>query len=133
MVSTAFGPAAPLQDAFGPRFAPAVQLFAAILARIQRACEAAKVELVVATLAGKSYVEQPGSVSGQYQEYFRGAVAQAVKAHGLHLLDLAARLREPQPGHPGTWFFPHDGHLTPAGHQLIADLLVKELPPVGAR
>jgi hypothetical protein len=133
LVSTISGPAAPMHETFAPRFAPAVQLFGAILDRIHRSCAAAKVELVIATLAGKSYVEQPGSVSGQYQEYFREAVVRTAKDKGLPVLDVAAWLRVPQPGHPGPWFFPHDGHLTPAGHRLVADLLGKALLPSGGR
>lgn len=127
LVSSAAGPAAPLESVFAPRFAPAVQLFGAILDRIRLACAKAKVELVVATLAGKSYVEQPGSVSAQYQEYFRVEVVRAAKDRSLPVLDLAAGLREPHPAHPAPWFYPHDGHLTPAGHRLVAALLTREL------
>jgi hypothetical protein len=84
---------------------------------------------VVGILAGRSYVGEPGSLSAHYQEYFRSAVSQAAQARSLAVLDLAAVMRAQNSTATATWFFPHDGHLTPSGHRFVADQIIRALPP----
>lgn len=112
---------------FSSRFAPAVRLFDQILARIRHDCVEAGVELVIGTLAGRSYVELPGSLSAQYQEYFRTEVVRTAQRQDLRVIDIAAGLRARADSTSQPWYFPNDGHLTAAGHRVVADILFKAL------
>ncbi|MBI5691757.1 MAG: SGNH/GDSL hydrolase family protein [Verrucomicrobia bacterium] len=126
LVSQAWGelriPAEPLSR----RLAPAAALCDLILARMQHECERAGVDLRVVLLAGKSHAEQPGSLSAQYQEYFRSAVNRAATARRIATIDLASPLRTAA-ATGERFFFPNDGHLNPAGHARVAEILREKL------
>ena len=108
-------------------------LFEAIVDRMAGACEPAGAELVLALLAGRSHLERPRSLSAQYQEHARARILAWAEGQALPVIDLAGALRERAAGARTGWYFRRDGHLTPAGHQVVAELLLSELAGRAAR
>ena len=41
----------------------------------------------------------------------------------LLVVYLAGMLRKRHRNHPGKWFYPNEGHMTPEGHRIVADIL----------
>ncbi len=106
---------------------PAVRLFQHIAGRIRVACGRHRIELTLVLLPGRSFVEQPGSLSAQYQEFFRRALVAACGDAGIPVWDLALPLREDHQRQGGAWFHPNEGHLTPAGHRAVFEVLTNRL------
>lgn len=113
------------------RLHPALQLFGLLVGKIRRDCAAAGCDFAIVLLAGRSHALQPGSLSAQYQEVLRLGARQEARTRGIPVLDAAAAVREAAPTATTPWFFPHDGHLTAAGHQAVADILIRQLAPQG--
>ncbi len=71
-------------------------------------------------LPGASYVKEPDSVAGVYQSLASKSLIKLASEKSWALVDLGSGLNaatdEPL-------YFPNDGHLTPVGHQVVADLL----------
>ncbi|MHB1308544.1 MAG: alginate O-acetyltransferase AlgX-related protein [Limisphaerales bacterium] len=118
-------PAPDYSSVFAARFGPALELFAAILERIDRQCAQAGTRLTVLVLAGRSFVEQPKSLSAQYQEYFAGNVMRVCRERGIVAADLAGALREDYRESKARYFHPNDGHLTAAGHEAVARIILE--------
>ena len=59
---------------FAARFEPAFQLFDALVERIHQQCAKRRVRCMLALMAGKSFVTEPESTSGQYQEVLRRTI-----------------------------------------------------------
>lgn len=118
-----------LDEAFARRFASALRVFELLLEKVQAQCELRKIELRVGVLAGKSFVERPASISGQYQDYFCRQISTMLRSRNIVHIDIASAMRSRYERTPERWFFPNDGHLTPAGHQLVAALLREHLEP----
>lgn len=108
---------------FGTQFRTAVELFAAILDRIGKDCEKSKARLAVAVLAGRSFVEEPASLSSQYQQFFATNVLSLCAMRRIPTCDLAASLRLEFDQHKTNCFHRNDGHLTPLGHVVVARVL----------
>ena len=53
-------------------------------------------------------------------------------AHGIRFLDLTRSFAQAQ-WSPGALYWRHDGHLSPKGNQIVADILINELPDVFLR
>lgn len=110
---------------FEHRFAPVVELFGAIVGRIKRACDRHGVELRLLVLAGRSFHVEPASDSAQYQRVLMREVDQVATRLGIQTI------RGIDPTHTKTraktLFYPHDGHLTPAGHEVLADNVVRAI------
>jgi hypothetical protein len=116
--------------AFAARFAPALELFRALLAAIDEAVTGGGARLHVAVLAGRSHALEPGSLSGRFQEFMRARIVEA-GWRGRPVIDLASELRA-RATEPGTdLFHPYDGHLTPQGNAVVADLLAAAMDPPG--
>jgi lysophospholipase L1-like esterase len=86
-------------------------------------------KLVIALLPGPTFINQPGSLSALYQAFLRKQLVAGLAGRpDIQLIDLASMLAaaddDSQP-----WYFPHEGHLTPQGHQLVARLLAANLEP----
>ena len=109
---------------FETRFRPALDLFRAIVRRLQNDCGPRNARLVLALLAGRSYVEEPSSVSAQYQEVLRQDVLRELVEDGVRVIDLAGPMRRTWTRAQGRWFHPHDGHLTPEGHRVVAKIIL---------
>lgn len=108
---------------FEARFRGANDLFDAILGHIQQNCRRAQSDLRVLVLAGRSCVEEPQSLSAQYQRFFARHVLAACGKHGIPALDLVAVLKNEFAKNGARLFFPNDGHLTPQGHEVIHQAL----------
>lgn len=105
------------------RLRPAVDLFEAIVERMRAKCSVSGVSFHLALLAGRSFVEEPGSLSARYQEYFRGEIARRADAKRQPILDLALGLKVAREAGADPYYFPHDGHLNEAGHRKVAELI----------
>jgi hypothetical protein len=95
--------------------------------KIRGECVAAGSDFAIVLLAGRSHALQPGSLSAQYQEILRLGTRRESLARGIPVIDAAAAVRAAAPAAKASWFFPHDGHLTVAGHQAVAEILIREL------
>jgi hypothetical protein len=112
---------------FESRFAPAFELFGRIVERMAARCRARNVSLHLGILPGRSFIEQPQSFSGQYQEVFRAATVRIAGAQGVPCVDIAGELLRRRGTERGQWFHANDGHFTARGHEVIAGILVKHL------
>lgn len=112
---------------FEGRFDPQVDLFFAIADRIRTNCSAKGAVLNVILMAGRSYVEDPKSDSALFQEYLRRQIRSRADTTGFKVTDLAQALRLAYVKSPGKWFYPNEGHLTAAGHQVVAEILARDL------
>jgi lysophospholipase L1-like esterase len=112
---------------FANRLAPAIELFDRIIERVAERCRAANVELRLVILPGRSFVEQPGSFSAQYQECFRAATVRIAGERGLPVVDVAAAMLSRRGSERARWFHPNDGHLTRRGHEVVAEMLTAAL------
>lgn len=110
---------------FDARFGTATELFVAILDRIAQDCGKAKARLTVAVLAGRSFVEEPSSLSAQYQQFFATKVLAVCAERGVPAYDFAAELRLQFRRQKARYFHRNDGHLTPIGHEVVARALLK--------
>ncbi len=112
---------------FTARFEAATQIFDGILDRIAADCAREKVELIVAVLAGRSFVEDAGSVSAQYQNVFREHIIAACARNRRRVIDVAGRMGEQHRRERASFFFLNDGHLNPLGHRVAANIIKAEL------
>lgn len=115
---------------FDGRFSDAITLFLALLDAIQGNSDK-KMELNIALLPGMSYITRPGSLSYQYQEYLRKTlVLKLAGKPGIRVIDLATAMRgDKNENSRRLWYFPSEGHLTPAGHEYVAKVLIRNLKP----
>ncbi len=112
-----------LSEGFEKRFDHAIRLFVAIIHHMRAACAEKGVPLTLILMSGKSFVQRPESPSARFQNYLREKILEKRGDMNVDVIDLAARLRELHETKPGDWFFPNEGHLTPAGHRVVADIL----------
>jgi lysophospholipase L1-like esterase len=101
------------------------QLFAALLQAIKTTSDAANSPLTLALLPGQSYVNAPRSYSAYFQEYVRQRVIAVAEQLDIEVIDVAGELRRSYSGQ--RWFFPYEGHFTVAGHQQVADILLRQM------
>ncbi len=112
---------------FGDRFTPALRLFYAIIAEIHRLCREKHIELKLILMPGKSFIERPGSISEQFQNHLRRRIWQNRSSMKVEVIDLAKMMRTRYQKESRKWFYPHEGHLNPAGHRVVADILASAL------
>jgi len=112
---------------FRERFAPALDLFERLIARLQELCTSNGTDLALVLLPGRSYVERPASLSAAYQEHLRREITALQLRPHVQIIDLAAELRRLHAENPQSWFFPSDGHLNRAGHRLVATFIHRSL------
>lgn len=105
------------------RLAGPVDLFVRLVGEIGVLCAAQDVALDVVLMPGRSYVEMPRSLSAAFQEeLWRQILARRADLPGAPI-DLATPLRDRYATGGEQLFHPHEGHLNPAGHQAVAELL----------
>ncbi len=107
--------------------AASIDLFEALVARLYALCRQHETALVVAMLPGKSYVDEPGGYSAQYQEMVRQAIIARLGAKDIPVIDAAAPLREAYAAGRRDLFHPNEGHLTAAGNQFVAGIIGRRL------
>ena len=120
-------PESDYRDVLRTRFKPETDLFNKIMDEIATACQKRGVKLVIVTLAGRSFVTDPGSVSAQYQGLFREQVVSYAKVRQIEAIDVAGLMQSRFQQQRKDWFYPNDGHLNPAGHKVVAELLQARL------
>lgn len=112
---------------FGPRMEPSIALTVRLIERLRMSCHAAGAEFAVVLLAGRSFVEAPLSLSGQYQDYLRRELTAGLAAAGISTMDLAVRLQQRHQLAGGRWFHLRDGHLNADGHRIVAEILTSAI------
>ena len=95
----------------------------AIVEHIRDACDQRDIRLGLVLMPGRSFIEGPGSPSEMFQDYLRRKIVEQKEHMGVRVIDLASLLRERYQTDGGRWYHPHEGHLTSAGHRVIADIL----------
>ena len=108
---------------FDTRFEEGLARFDALVDRLRRRVEAEQASLLVAVLPGRSFVEDVGGYSEQYQEYLRRQILERTRSRGIKGIDLALPLREAHDAGEGPFFHPNEGHLDAGGHAQVAELL----------
>jgi lysophospholipase L1-like esterase len=125
------------QYPFGPGLAAGVELFSHLLAALkaETAAHGARLILVVVPTATQVYPRfwkqviqrlkvRPGS-QVDLEAANREVLTQAAR-HGLPVIDLLPGLRQAGSQNPNL-YFPFNLHWTPAGHQVVAELLLSGL------
>ncbi len=110
------------------RVDPSIDLFISLIAEMNRLVSETKGQLIVALLPGQSFVTDPASYSGQYQDYIRRNVLSRLKTKDITALDLGSELRSKFDAGDKDLYYPFDGHLTPKGHRVLADYFWHNLP-----
>lgn len=105
-----------------------LDLFFALMARSIRAVESQGARFGLILMPGRSLIEKPASISGQYQRYLEANLLTWAKARRLPAINLVAALSNARGAGASPLFFPHDGHLTPLGHEEVARALAAEIP-----
>ena len=109
---------------FQERFDPAIRLFLALVNALHNTSREIGANLTIALLPGSSFINRPESLSAQYQEYLRKRlVAELECTSDIAVIDLAIRMQTAPKDHKKQWYFPNEGHLTPQGHQYVAQVL----------
>jgi len=114
-------------DVMQIRFSDSLKLFKTLVYEIEKFINKNKGQLIVVLLPGRSYVEQPTSLSAQYQEYFRQNIKFSLDASSVKVMDLASHLRVLHDKGINNLYYPNEGHLTPLGHQYLAEYLSEHL------
>jgi hypothetical protein len=126
--SEALLPAPDLSSGFDQRFDYGLSLFWALVERMRESCRTNGTEFTMALMSGHSLVENPRSLSAQYQEFFRRRIAAESSKRRVTVIDLASQLQQRYRQQGGKWFHPNEGHLNSAGHQVVAEILDQALP-----
>lgn len=124
-----FQPAYHGDDAgFEARFGYNLALFRALVERISVSASELQASLTVVLLPGRSYVENPDSVSAGYQDFLRRSLLNDLSTMaGVETIDLAIALREAREREGYGLYYPNEGHLSPQGHIVVARLLGERL------
>ena len=101
----------------------AMSVFEAIISEIHAQCSRRGIELRLVLMPGRTYVEQPGSLSAQYQDYLREKILQHGEKRDIVTMDLAMHLRALYEKHGMRLYHPNEGHLNVDGHAAVADFL----------
>ncbi len=116
------------RERLAERFSDPLKLMSALIAEINSVLQARQGSLTVVLLPGRSYVQAPLSVSAGYQEYFRQSIKKSVTAlPAVQVLDLALYLKQYYITQSKQLYYPNEGHLTPMGHQVVAEYLRSQL------
>ncbi len=114
---------------FATHHAPSVDLFDALVRRLQTLAQTKRAELVVALLPGKSFVDDPAGPSAQYQEMVRRAIIERLDDSGIAVIDVASALRRAYGDGRRDLYHPREGHFSAAGNRFVAKVLSEGLPP----
>ncbi len=115
-------------DSMQARFQESLQLFNRLVIEMKDITDKNAGQLSIVLLPGRSYVEQPGSLSAQFQEYFRKNIMSSLTTRSsIEVLDLAVHLRGLHVNGVNDLYYPNEGHLTPLGHQHVADYLAEQI------
>ncbi len=116
-------PAQGWQAVFEKNFAEALALYQAILTSTINEAKSKKIDVSLVVLAGRSWHVSPESVSGRYQEYLRDQVIGIANNKDIDVIDISSALKADSKLNQAELFFPYDGHLTPLGHEKVAEII----------
>jgi hypothetical protein len=112
-----------LSGHFEARFTYPLDLFTAIVERLKSLCDGADIEFSLILMPGRSFVEDPGSASQQFQEYLRRGILSVGEHIEVNVMDLALHIKQRYMESGETLFYPNEGHLTAQGHEVVAEYL----------
>lgn len=112
---------------FPQRFAYPLSLFFKLVEAMRQECSREGLPLKLVLMPGQSFIEQPGTYSATFQEYFRKAIVSEENNLRVQVIDLASRLRTWRKNKREPLFHPNEGHLNPKGNQAVAELLKQAL------
>lgn len=124
-----FRPAADdISDQLAGQVGSSIDLFEALVRRLEKVAQKQRGNLIVVLLPGRSFVHEPDGYSAQYQDYVRRLIMARLNKTDIGVLDLGSELRRQFDKGETDLYFPHDGHLTANGHRIAADFLEQRLP-----
>lgn len=118
---------AELRPVLERNLAPAVEIFEALIDEVGRQTRLSGLSLQVALLPGRDAMVNTGGISHHYQEYLRQTLLQIFDRNGIEAVDLMSQIAAEPGDRIRQMYFPNDGHLTPAGHSYVADILTRQL------
>lgn len=116
-----------LNQHFDSQFKDTLRLFTAIVEHIRDACDQKGIRLGLILMPGRSFIERPGSPSALFQDYLRRKIVEQKEHMEVKVIDLASLLRERFKIDGGRWYHPNEGHLNPAGHKVMAEILLNQM------
>jgi hypothetical protein len=108
---------------FAAELAYPIDLTMGLIVEIQRVAAVHGASLDVVLLPGRSFVEEPDGLSAAFQDYLRLELIARAAELGIPTLDLAQRLRDVYSRDRERLFHANEGHLTSAGHRVVAGAL----------
>jgi hypothetical protein len=115
-------------EQFPQRLAYPIDLFTQLVREMRVLCEQNGVSLTLVLMPGRSYVETPRTLSGEFQDYLRREILARASEFDLPVIDLASRLQQRYNEVQRPLFHPHEGHLNAFGNATAAELLHGVLP-----
>lgn len=118
---------AELRPALERNLEPALNLFSALLGRMEVISSRRRIPLTIALLPGRDAMVNPQGISYHYQEYLRQEILAMAETESIAAIDLMTELAALEGSDLEELFFPHDGHLTPTGHRFVAETIARQL------
>ena len=81
----------------------------------------------IAALSGQSLVVNPSSPSALFQDYVLEFLQGFSHDNGISFINIAKEMRSQEAGTKKRWYHPNEGHLTPSGHEKVAEILLQYL------
>ena len=100
-----------------------LQLFTAIIREMHILSLEKHMSLSLVLLPGSSFIHRPNSPDAQIQNFFREKIIADLSPLPIKVIDLATLLSQRYSREPGDWYHPNEGHLTPLGHRVVAEIL----------
>ncbi|MCR8922307.1 GDSL-type esterase/lipase family protein [Dasania sp. GY-MA-18] len=115
------------QALFAQYYSDNSRLLTALLKELQQQLQQQGASLTVASLPNNTYLQAPLSADGLLQAYIEGQLQTICQQLSLDYWNLAQQLQQLYlaQGQP-QWYYPHEGHLNPQGHQIIAQLIQQQ-------
>ena len=123
LLETPFRKYPELSNHFEDTFDYRQRLFEAIVKRLKSLCDRSDIELKIVLMPGRSFVQDPGTPSQQFQDYLRNGILSMGERIEADVMDLAQHLRQRYRESGEIVFFPNEGHLTARGHEVVAEYL----------
>ena len=104
----------------------ALTLFAALLNGFAAETSRRQTDITIALLPGRDAMVNRSGISYHYQKYLREQIVLLLADKGIAGIDLMSAMASASNAEISELYFPNDGHLTPAGHRYIAELLARQ-------
>ncbi len=104
----------------------ALTLFAALLDEFASEAARQQAGLTIALLPGRDAMVNRSGISFHYQDYLREKILLLLADKGIASIDLMSAIGSDPNAEISDLYFPNDGHLTPAGHNYVAEILGRQ-------